>query len=127
VVKRIIIVDDDKDLREMLRIRLEYEGYEVRVAANGLRLLSSLRVDRPDLILLDVLMSWIDGFELCNALKRNPEFSSIPIFIISALTSEKDRQQGFAAGCSRYYVKPLEFTTLLEDIRSTLVDSGADA
>jgi DNA-binding response OmpR family regulator len=125
-MKRIIIVDDDKDLREMLRLRLEFEGYEVRVAANGLRLLSSLRVDPPDLIILDVLMSWIDGFELCQALRKNPEFANIPVFILSALASEEDRRQGEAAGCTRYHTKPVDLDLLLRDIREALARSVAE-
>jgi CheY-like chemotaxis protein len=68
---KIAVVDDDKDVRELLETTLQQEGYEVKLAANGLRLISTLHVDRPDLILLDVMMSWIDGFELCRAIKQN--------------------------------------------------------
>src|SRR5690242_20930999 len=83
VRKKIIIVDDDRETREMLKMALELEGYEVSQAANGLRLISTLHVDRPDLILLDVMMSWIDGFELCRAVKKNDEFRDIPVIFIS--------------------------------------------
>src|SRR3954471_13264574 len=69
--RKITIVDDDRDTREMLTLALELEGFEVTEAANGLRLISTLHVDKPDAILLDVMMSWIDGFELCKAIKRN--------------------------------------------------------
>ncbi len=82
--KKIIIVDDDRETREMLKMALELEGYEVAQAANGLRLISSLHVDRPDLILLDVMMSWIDGLELCRAVKKNDEFRDIPVIFITA-------------------------------------------
>jgi DNA-binding response OmpR family regulator len=118
--KRIIIVDDDRDLREMLRLRLELAGYQVRVAASGLRLLSSLKVDPPDLILLDVMMSWINGFELCLALKQNPAYARIPVFFISALTSPEDRDKGLACGCTRYFTKPLDLDQLLQEIRAVL-------
>ena len=118
--QRIIIVDDDKDLREMLRMGLEAAGFEVSVAANGLRLLSSLRVDRPDLILLDVMMSWLDGFELCQALKKNPEFSKIPVFFISVLSSPEDLAKGYACGCTRYLTKPLRLATLIAEIHEVL-------
>ncbi len=115
---RVIIVDDDRDLREMLRTRLELEGFDVQVVGNGLRLLSRLKLDRPDLILLDVMMSWLNGFELCQALKKNPEFSDIPVFFISALGTEEDIQKGYDSGCSRYFVKPLDLSKLMEEIRA---------
>jgi DNA-binding response OmpR family regulator len=118
--KRIIIVDDDRDLREMLRLRLEMTGYDVSVASNGLRLLSSLKVDRPDLILLDVMMSWINGFELCLALKQNPDYAKIPVFFVSALSSEEDIEKGLACGCTRYFTKPLDLDELLTEIRQVL-------
>jgi len=114
--RRVIIVDDDRDFRDMLRLRLEHEGFEVSVASNGLRLLSSLRVDRPDLILLDVMMSWINGFELCQALKQNPEFRGIPVFFISALASQEHVQKGYESGCSAYFTKPLDLDQLVEEI-----------
>jgi DNA-binding response OmpR family regulator len=120
VSKRVIIVDDDKDLREMLRLRLEQEGYDARVAANGLRLISSLRIDRPHLILLDVVMSWIDGFELCQALKQNPEFSAIPVFFISARTSSHDKQRGYDSGCTDYFTKPLDLKYLVQRIQQVI-------
>lgn len=118
--KRIIIVDDDRDLREMLRMRMQLAGFEVRVAANGLRLISSLRRDRPDLILLDVMMSWIDGFELCQALKQNPDLAQIPVFFISALASKKDIERGMACGADRYLTKPLDLDQLIKDIEEML-------
>jgi DNA-binding response OmpR family regulator len=122
VSKRVIIVDDDRDLRELLRRRLEVSGYDASVAANGLRLISSLRVDRPDLILLDVMMSWIDGFELCQALKRNPEFSAIPVFFISARGSPHDVARGYEVGCTDYFTKPLDLKHLVHRIQEVIGD-----
>jgi DNA-binding response OmpR family regulator len=121
--KRVIIVDDDRDLRDMLRLRLEHEGFEAQVAANGLRLISSLRVDRPDLILLDVMMSWIDGFELCQALKKNPDFAAIPVFFISGRTGADDVAKGYQCGCSDYFTKPLDLKYLVERIRQVIGES----
>jgi len=120
VPKRVIIVDDDRDLRDMLRMRLELEGFEVHVAANGLRLISSLRVDRPNIILLDVMMSWIDGFELCQALKHNPEFANIPVMFISGRTSAEDLAKGYEVGCTDYFTKPLDLKHLIDRIRQVI-------
>ena len=94
---KVIIVDDDRDTREMLTLALELEGFEVGQAANGLRLISAMHVDRPDVILLDVMMSWIDGFELCRAIKKNPTFGDIPVIFISARKSLEDERAGLDA------------------------------
>ena len=91
---KVIIVDDDRDTREMLTLALELEGFDVGQAANGLRLISAMHVDRPDVILLDVMMSWIDGFELCRAIKKNPTFGDIPVIFISARKSLEDERAG---------------------------------
>ena len=114
--RKIIIVDDDRETREMLKMALELEGYEVSLAANGLRLISTLHVDRPDLILLDVMMSWIDGFELCRAVKKNEEFRDIPVMFISAKKTSADMRTGMAAGAIDYFVKPIDMERLLARI-----------
>src|SRR5205807_4063480 len=81
--KKVVIVDDDRALRDRLQTILEQDGYDVAQAPSGLRLLSLLEVDRPDLILLDVAMSWINGFELCRAMKANRSYQNIPVVFIS--------------------------------------------
>jgi len=110
--RKVIIVDDDRETREMLTMALEFEGFDVREAANGLRLISTLHVDRPDVILLDVMMSWIDGFELCRAIKQNPEFRDIPVIFVSARKSPEDVDRGIAAGAADYFTKPLDIDRL---------------
>ena len=121
--KKIIIVDDDRETREMLKMALELEGYEVSQAANGLRLISTLHVDRPDLILLDVMMSWIDGFELCRAVKKNEEFNNIPVIFISAKKTASDIRTGLAAGAADYFSKPIDMERLLARI-AALVEAA---
>ncbi len=117
---KVIIVDDDRDTREMLTLALELEGFDVGQAANGLRLISAMHVDRPDVILLDVMMSWIDGFELCRAIKQNPSFHDIPVIFISARKSDEDERAGRAAGAADYVPKPLDVDRLIERIRGML-------
>ncbi|MGB8932509.1 MAG: response regulator [Anaeromyxobacteraceae bacterium] len=119
---QIIIVDDDRDTREMLTLALDLEGFEVRTAANGLRLISAMHVDRPDVILLDIMMSWIDGFELCRAIKQNPSFADIPVVFISARKSDEDERAGRAAGAIDYFAKPLDMERLVERIREILAN-----
>jgi len=117
---RIIIVDDDRDTREMLTLALELEGFDVGQAANGLRLISAMHVDRPDVILLDVMMSWIDGFELCRAIKKNPTFTEIPVIFISARKSAEDEKTGLGAGAIDYFSKPIDMDRLVGRIRDIL-------
>ena len=120
--KRIIIVDDDRETREMLKMALELEGYEVSQAANGLRLISTLHVDRPDAILLDVVMSWINGFELCRAVKKNEEFKDIPVVFISARKTQKDIEAGMAAGAIDYFSKPIDMERLLARLAALVAE-----
>jgi DNA-binding response OmpR family regulator len=113
---KVIIVDDDRDTREMLTLALDLEGYDVAQAANGLRLISGLHVDRPDVILLDVVMSWIDGYELCRSVKKNEEFRDIPVIFISARKTPDDVQKGVDAGATDYFTKPVDIDRLLARI-----------
>ncbi len=124
---KITIVDDDRDTREMLTLALELEGFEVGQAANGLRLISAMHVDRPDVILLDVMMSWIDGFELCRAIKKNPTFADIPVIFVSARKGPEDERAGLAAGAHDYFTKPLDMDRLIGRIREILDQRGAGA
>jgi len=121
---KVIIVDDDRDTREMLTLALELEGFGVSQAANGLRLISAMHVDRPDVILLDVMMSWIDGFELCRAIKKNPTFADIPVIFISARKSIEDEKAGLDAGAVDYFAKPLDVDRLIARIREILGARG---
>ncbi|HET6612287.1 MAG TPA: response regulator [Kofleriaceae bacterium] len=110
---KVAVVDDDREVRDALAEALAEAGFDVKVAANGLRLVSTLQVDRPDIILLDVIMSWIDGFELCRALKRNPEFRDIPVVFISGRSHPGDRDFGIACGAVEYFPKPLDMGELI--------------
>jgi CheY-like chemotaxis protein len=117
---KVTIVDDDRDTREMLSFALESEGFEVNAAANGLRLISSLQLKRPDVILMDVNMSWIDGFELCKAVKKNEQFRDIPVVFISGRSDAEDRRRGLEAGAADYLVKPLDLTALIQRLRELI-------
>ena len=119
-----IIVDDDRDTREMLAMALEIEGYDVTLAANGVKLISSLHVHRPDILLLDVNMSWIDGFELCRAVRRNEQFRTLPVLFVSARKTRTDVEAGLASGADGYFTKPIDFDALLGRMRE-LVEQGA--
>src|SRR5579871_6609123 len=97
----------------MLALALQMEGFDVSQAANGLRLISTLHVDRPDVILLDVNLSWIDGFELCRAVKKSDEFRRIPVIFISARTASTDVKKGLDSGAADYFTKPVDLRGLV--------------
>ncbi|OJH40433.1 response regulator [Cystobacter ferrugineus] len=117
---KVTIVDDDRDTRELLSLALESEDFEVNAAANGLRLIASLQLKRPDVILMDVNMSWIDGFELCKAVKKNEQFRDIPIIFISGRGEPEDKRRGAEAGAADYFVKPLDLEALIRRLRQLL-------
>jgi CheY-like chemotaxis protein len=117
---KVTIVDDDRDTRELLSLALESEGFEVTAAANGLRLIASLQLKRPDVILMDVNMSWIDGFELCKAVKKNEQFRDIPVVFVSGRGEPEDRRRGVEAGAADYFVKPLDLNLLIKRLRELI-------
>ena len=117
---KVTIVDDDRDTRELLSLALESEGFEVNAAANGLRLISSLQLKRPDVILMDVNMSWIDGFELCKAVKKNEQFRDIPVVFISGRGEPEDKRRGREAGAADYFVKPLDLDAIVKRLRELI-------
>jgi len=113
----IAVVDDDREIRDYLAEILRRAGYDVTLAANGLRLVSALQVDRPDLILLDVNMSWIDGFELCRALKKHPEWARIPVVFVSGRSAPSDVEAGMACGAVAFFAKPIDGRALVARVR----------
>jgi DNA-binding response OmpR family regulator len=119
----VAVVDDDREVREYLAVVLQRAGYSVALAANGLRLVSALQVDRPDLILLDVNMSWIDGFELCRALKKHPEWAQIPVVFVSGRSAPADVEAGMACGAVDFFAKPIDGRALVLRVRELLQPS----
>ncbi|MBM7115616.1 response regulator [[Archangium] primigenium] len=122
---KVTIVDDDRDTRELLTLALESE-FEVNAAANGLRLIASLQLKRPDVILMDVNMSWIDGFELCKAVKKNEDFRDIPIVFISGRGEPEDKRRGAEVGAADYFVKPLDLDALIARLRQLIPTPSPD-
>ena len=128
MASKIVIVDDDRETRELIQTALVMRGFDVVLAQSGLRLISYLHVDRPDLILLDVMMSWIDGFELCRAVKRNPLFADIPVVFISGRGDEAAIREGMACGAAAYFVKPIDLDELIAKVTElTDAESGKSA
>lgn len=116
---KILIVDDEKDIVEMLKYNLEKEGYEVLSARNGKDALEQAQ-SHPDLIVLDVMMPEIDGWEVCKQLKKNEMTTAIPIIFLTAKGSEIDEVIGLELGAEDYIIKPISIRILLARIKAAL-------
>ena len=118
--KRILIVDDEQDLVDLLSLRLESAGYTVDVAYDGEEGLKMALASKPDLILLDVLMPKLDGYQVCRELRKNPATMKVPVIFLSAHAREADRHKGLEAGGNDYIAKPFEPSELIQTIRRHL-------
>jgi DNA-binding response OmpR family regulator len=112
----VAVVDDDREVRQALSDALTGAGFSVQLAPHALKLVSALEVDRPAVIVLDVVNSWIDGLGLCRALKRNQEYSEIPIVIVSGKSEPESIRAAFQAGAAAYFLKPLDLSRLVARI-----------
>ena len=117
---RILYVEDNEDNVYMLVRRLKRKGYEVIVAADGAKGIEMARTDAPSLILMDLSLPVLDGWEATRQLKAAPETRHIPIIALSAHAMENDRESALAAGCDDYDTKPVEFERLLGKIEAQL-------
>jgi two-component system response regulator MprA len=122
---KILVVDDERAVRESLRRALELEGYEIELAEDGLQALDRLaREDQPDAVILDVLMPGIDGLEVCRTLRGRG--SRLPVLMLTARTQVEDRVEGLDAGADDYLTKPFALEELLARMRALLRRSGDD-
>jgi len=114
----ILVVDDNQDQLRLMERFLSSSGFSVIAADSGLKGLSALNEAKPDLILLDVMMPEMDGYEVCSRLQKNGETAYIPVIFITALGEEQDKARAFAVGAVDYVVKPVQKETLLEKVRT---------
>jgi len=118
--KRILIVEDEVNMQELLKFRLQENGYEVAVAGEGFVALTKVRTFRPHLIILDLMLPKMDGYTICRLLKFNDGYKGIPVLILSARSSEDDISRGMAMGADGYMTKPYEPAELLAKIKELL-------
>lgn len=116
---RILLADDNADMRDYLR-RLLSQRYEVEAVADGAAALAAIQAQRPDLILSDLMMPGLDGFELLRQLRADPQTSELPVILLSARVSEESRVSGLAAGADDYLIKAFSAGELLARVESTL-------
>lgn len=118
--KRILVVDDEMYIVNILDFTLATDGLEVVSAANGEEALRKAMERTPDLIILDVMMPKIDGFEVCRALKAKEETKDIPVILLTAKDRDVDKEKGKEAGADLYVTKPFSPTRLLDEVRGLL-------
>jgi two-component system cell cycle response regulator DivK len=120
-VAKILVVEDNEMNRDMLARRLERRGYQVVIAVDGGQGLALAESERPDLILMDMSLPVLDGWEATRRLKAGPETSDIPIIALTAHAMAGDQEKALAAGCDDYDTKPVELSSLLAKIEARLV------
>ncbi len=117
---RILVVDDNVELLQMLRMAFRASGFSVATAKNGIEALKKARALAPDLILLDLVLPELDGFAVCETLRKCSETKSIPIILLSGLSSQFARFAGIDSGANEFVNKPVRPSLLVEKIKSLL-------
>jgi len=124
---RILVVDDELDLVSVLRMGLEIQGFEVIDAMDGEEGLRRARQDRPDLMVLDLMLPKMDGYKVCRALKFDERFRNLPIIILSARSGDQDRRLALDMGADLFMTKPYEMNVLVGKIRMKLQEAAKRA
>lgn len=120
----VLVVDDDPMKRQLLRLILERAGFGVSEAADGTEALMALSDTVPDLMTLDVMMPQMDGFAVCEEVRRNPKTAALPIIIVSARADGGSMREGLAAGADRYLPQPVMPDQLIDTVHELLPPTG---
>lgn len=123
----VLVVEDEDDIAALVELNLELSGYQVTTANNGQVALDRIEADAPDVVLLDVMMPVLDGWQVLRELKENPRTREIPVVMLTALSEERDLIRGHLQGSVRYVTKPFQMNDLLQAIDDALTPADADA
>jgi two-component system alkaline phosphatase synthesis response regulator PhoP len=118
--RKILVIEDDPKALRFTRYTLEQEGFQVVTAANGLEGLRKAQMEAPDLIILDVMLPGIDGFEVCHRLRAEPQTAQLPILMISAKAQEVDKATGLKVGADDYVTKPVGPAEIVSRVEALL-------
>jgi DNA-binding response OmpR family regulator len=124
VQKKILVVDDEEDILHFLELVLREKGYQVVTASGGPEALTRAQIEKPDLVLLDIMMPQMDGWEVLKLLRVDEETAPIPVAMLSARTEAKDRVQGLQEGAVDYICKPFSLQELLAKIEAIFSHVG---
>ena len=117
---RVLVVDDEEHILMILKDSLEFSGFQVVTATNGLEALEQVEKESPELVVLDIGMPKLDGWEVCRRLKADPKTQSIPVVILTAYAQTSDRQKGMSLGADRFITKPCDLTYLVDEMNALL-------
>ncbi len=117
---KILLVEDNEENRDALARRLQRRGYDVLTAADGLTGVGRAAADRPDLVLMDMNLPELDGWEATRRIRAAPETKALPVIALTAHAMSDDREKALEAGCTDYHTKPVEFPRLLAQIEAAL-------
>jgi DNA-binding response OmpR family regulator len=123
----IVIAEDEPDAAKLLEFRLQRGGFRTIVAADGLAALNEVMEHRPDLLILDLMLPQMHGFEVCRLLKTSPATHRIPILVLTALATPEDKLRGFSRGADDYMTKPFEMPELVARVYALLRRGTAPA
>ncbi len=118
-----LVVDDDRDIRDLVTFKLEQAGYEVRQAEDGLQALEAVRAWSPDLVVLDVMMPGLSGVDVTRELRADPATAATPVILLTAKAQEADVETGFVSGADDYVVKPFSPRELVSRVQAVLARS----
>lgn len=118
--QKILIVDDNRDNLEILRAYLESRGYTIVEAPDGQSALVKMEEERPNLVLLDVMMPGMDGWQVCRTIKNHPEYGNIRVVMVTAKGGYEDKFEGMRSGADDYVVKPVDLKELGEKVERNL-------
>ncbi len=121
---KIVIAEDEPDIRELIAFTLRFAGHEVVTGANGEEGYELAKKEQPDLVMLDVRMPRMTGYEACKRIKSEPEIAHIPVIFLSAKGQESEIEQGLAAGAEEYLLKPFAPDQLTERVKAVLAKFG---
>lgn len=121
---KIVIAEDEPDIRDLIRFTLQFAGYEVFAGSNGEEGYELAKQEKPDIVLMDVRMPKMTGYEACRKIKADPELKDTPVIFLSAKGQEAEIQSGLDAGADEYLLKPFAPDQLTERIREMLAKRG---
>jgi twitching motility two-component system response regulator PilG len=119
----VLIVDDSPTVRKIVQLTLQREGFNVIAASDGLGALAAVSDYQPDLILLDIVLPHMDGYHICQIIRKNPDFRETPIIMLSGRDGLFDKMRGRLAGSSEYLTKPFDSTELVATVRRHLANA----
>lgn len=124
---RILVIDDEPDMVSAIKLRLEANGYEVIAGKDGPEGLNKARMEKPDLIILDIMLPKLDGFKVCRMLKYDEKFKNIPVIMFSAKVQKRDIERGKEMGADAYITKPFKADELLAKMKELLGEKKSSA